>query len=68
VEIHPSEERIKELCSRAVTAEESEFESVLADLRAALRDHAQLTRLMVIKAAKDLNRVPKNYSPSKAAD
>jgi uncharacterized protein YoaH (UPF0181 family) len=65
VEIHSIDERIKELCSRAVTAGESEVEFILAQLRAALREHTRIVRRMT---AKTLNRAPKNYSSSKAAD
>lgn len=65
VEIEDIHERIRELCARALTAEEPEVESLLAELRAALRQHAQLVRKMATRA---LSRSPKNSSLSKAAD
>jgi hypothetical protein len=40
-------------------------ESLLAELRAALRQHALLVRKMAMRA---LSRSPKNTSSSKAAD
>ena len=65
VEIEDIHERIRDLCARAVTAEEPEVESLLAELRAALRQHALLVRKMAMRA---LSRSPKNTSSSKAAD
>ena len=65
VEIEDIHERIRDLCARAVTAEEPEVESLLAELRAALRQHAQLVRKMAMRA---LSRSPQNTSSSKAAD
>jgi hypothetical protein len=68
VEIRAIDERVRQLCLKATTADESEVEAVLAELRAALWEHAQFARLMAIKTAKALNRVPRNDSPTKAAD
>jgi hypothetical protein len=68
LEIHSLDERIRQLCIKATEADESEIESVLAELRAALGDHAQFVRLMTVKTAKALSRVSKNHSPSKVAD
>ena len=56
VEIEDIHERIRDLCARAVTAEEPEVESLLAELRAALRQHALLVRKMAMRA---LSRSPK---------
>ncbi len=61
MEIPSLEDRIRELCSRALAAEEPELEPILSELRAALREHARLVRQM---AAQALNR----GSSAKAAD
>ena len=50
VEIETIHERIRDLCARAVTAEEPEVESLLVELRAALRQHAQIVRDMATRA------------------
>ena len=65
VEIEDIHERIRDLCARAIIANEPEVESVVAELRAALRQHAQLVRDMAKRA---VSRSPKNDSLSKAAD
>ena len=65
VEIDPIDERIRELCERATRAEGSEVESLLLELRAALREHAQFVLYMSKRA---LSRSPQNTSSSKAAD
>jgi hypothetical protein len=46
VEIPPLEERIRLLCAKAVTAEESEIPEIFAELQAALHEHSQLVREM----------------------
>jgi hypothetical protein len=61
VEIPSIDERIRELCSKAVMAKESELEPILSELRATLREHARFVRRM---AAEALNR----GSSAKAAD
>jgi hypothetical protein len=38
------EDRIRHLCTRAVSAEDSEAEVILAELRAALHEHMSFTR------------------------
>jgi len=65
VKTDPIDERIRELCDRATRAEGSEVESLLIELRAALREHAQFVRYMAQRA---LSRSPKNISSAKAAD
>ena len=65
MQIDPIDDRIRDLCARAATAEEPEVESVLVELRAALREHAQYVRYMATRA---WSRSPKNTSSSKAAD
>jgi len=64
VEIHPLEERIKELCERATTAHDSEVPELLSELKALLAEHSEVVRYL---AAKTLNRVGEPSS-SKAAD
>jgi hypothetical protein len=46
VEIPPLDERIRQLCAKAATAEESEVSEILAELNAALREHSQFVREM----------------------
>jgi hypothetical protein len=51
--MHPRrrlEDRIRELCARALTAQESELDAILHALRSALREHAE--RLRKLAAAK----------------
>ena len=62
VEVHPLDERIKELCAKAAAAEESEVEAILRELNAALRAHAQFVRTM---SAHTLNRAPKYHRERK---
>jgi hypothetical protein len=46
------EDRIRELCRRALTASDTELDSIFSALNAALREHTEkLRRLMVIKLA-----------------
>ena len=42
--VPPLEDRIRSLCAQAVCADDSEAEIILAELRAALREHIQFTR------------------------
>jgi hypothetical protein len=65
MEIRPVEERIKELCEKAVTADDSEVPALLAELQALLAEHSQFFRYL---AARTLNRAHKENSSSKAAD
>ena len=44
------EDRIRELCASAVTAEEPELETILSELQSALREHT--ARLRKLAAAK----------------
>jgi hypothetical protein len=62
VQIQPTDERITELCEKLKLAQESEVESLLCELRAALREHAQFVEYMKLRAS---NRSP---SSAKAAD
>jgi uncharacterized coiled-coil protein SlyX len=59
VQVPPLDERIKELCAKAATAQESDMEAVLSELQAALREHNQFVRQMT---AQTLNHGPKKRS------
>jgi hypothetical protein len=59
VEILSLDERIRQLCAKAATAEESEVPEILAELNAALRQHSQFVREM---ARQTLNHTPKKRS------
>jgi hypothetical protein len=62
VQIQPTDKRITELCEKLKLAQESEVESLLCELRAALREHAQFVEYMKLRTS---NRSP---SSAKAAD
>ena len=72
VEVHSIEERIKELCESAATADDSEVPALFAELRALLAEHSEFVRYL---AAKTLNRISQepmqaqqDPSSAKAAD
>jgi hypothetical protein len=65
VEIYPIEERIRNLCDRAKTADESEVSAIFTELRALLAEHSEFVRYLT---AKTLNRANREPSSSKAAD
>ena len=66
VEVHPLDERIRELCARAARAEDSEVETIFSELQDALREHSRFVRAMT---AQTLNRMSsKDAAPSKVAD
>ena len=48
------DDRIRELCARAVAADATDFEQVLSDLRSALHEHLGLTRLMTLQQMQKL--------------
>ena len=54
VEVHPLDERIRQLCAKAATADDSEVEEILAELQRVLREHNEFVRKMV---SHTLNRV-----------
>lgn len=60
------EDRIRELCAMAISARSDEWEPILAELRAALREHVTFLREM----ARTMNGVESdnNMSPSNAAN
>jgi hypothetical protein len=53
VEIHPVDERIRELCERALTVDDAEAPALFAELKALLQEHSEAVRFLV---AKTLNR------------
>ena len=52
------EDRIKDLCTKAVKAEGEELETVLAELREALREQSKRARGMVEDLKRRTNRRP----------
>ena len=52
------EQRIKDLCAKAVKAEGKELDSVLAELREALREQSKRARAMVEDLKRRTNRRP----------
>jgi len=69
VEIHLIEDRIRELCEKAVTTDDTDVPALLSELKALLAQHSGSVRYL---AAKTLNRVAQEPSAgpssSKAAD
>jgi Acetyltransferase (GNAT) family len=65
VEIHLLEDRIRELCEKAATVNDSEVPTLFGELQALLADHSASVRYL---AAKTLKRVSHEPSLSKAAD
>jgi hypothetical protein len=66
VQVHPLNERIRELCARAAEAEEAEVEAIFSELQDALREHSRFVRAMT---AQTLNRMSsKHAAASKTAD
>lgn len=60
VRIPLTDERIRALCAKALTADESEAAAILAELRTALREHNEYLRALALEVL--------NHSSSKAAD
>jgi len=67
MEIEPLDDRIRDICERAVTAKDSEVPKLLAELKALMQSHSEFLRYMV---ARTINRTfdQESISPSKAAD
>jgi len=69
---HPIEQRIRELCERAATVDDSEVAAVLAELNAMLAEHSALVRYLAAKTLnrpkQETNRIEQQPSSSKAAD
>ena len=51
VQVPPLDERIRELCAKVTTAQDSEVEAVLVELQAALREHNQFVGQMTAQTA-----------------
>ena len=43
------EDRIRELCSKAVSSDDSEFSTVMSELRAAMREHVERIRTRAVR-------------------
>jgi hypothetical protein len=65
VEIHLTEDRIRELCEKALSVDDSEAPALFAELKALLAEHSASARYL---ASKTLNRITRTPFPSKAAD
>jgi hypothetical protein len=65
VEIRLIEDRIRELCEKAATVDDSEVTAVFAELNTLLAEHSASVRYL---AAKTLKRVTEEPSSAKAAD
>jgi len=50
MEVDLIDARIKELCEKLAVAQGSEIQTLLSELRAALREHAQYVRHMALRA------------------
>jgi hypothetical protein len=46
---HRSEDRIRELCSKAVSSDDTEFPGVLCELRSAIHQHVQRIRTLAVR-------------------
>ena len=46
---HRSEDRIRELCAKAVTSDDPEFTSVMSELRSAMREHIENIRTLAVR-------------------
>jgi hypothetical protein len=62
---HNIEDRIRELCERALSVDDEEAPALFAELKALLAEHSASTRYL---AAQTLNRIIKPPSLSKAGD
>ena len=54
MELSSIDERVRQLCAKAASAQGQEAEQILAELREALREHARFVRL---KSARTLTRM-----------
>ena len=52
VEIRPIDERIEELCHKALTADDSEVKTLLEELQALLAEHSEASRYLAAKTLK----------------
>jgi hypothetical protein len=58
------EDRIRELCAKALTAQDAEMESIFVALQSALHEHAKRLRRL---AATNLTSVERNQPPDRRA-
>jgi hypothetical protein len=58
------EDRIRELCAKALTAQDAEMEAIFVALQLALREHAERLRRL---AATNLTSAEKNQPPERRA-
>jgi len=49
VPYHRSEDRIRELCAKAVSSDDTEFPGVLSELRSAIHQHVQRIRTLAVR-------------------
>jgi len=43
------EDRIRDLCSKAIASDDSEFASVMSELRSAMREHIEKIRTLAVR-------------------
>ena len=43
------EDHIRDLCTKAISSDDSEFASVMSELRSAMREHAQRIRTLAVR-------------------
>lgn len=60
-----NEDRIRELCARAVSARESDWEPILAELRTLIHEHVLFLRAVTVQLTE---REAESSSGSKSAD
>ena len=46
---HRSDDRIRELCAKAVSSNDAEFPGVLSELRSAIHQHVQRIRTLAVR-------------------
>jgi hypothetical protein len=72
VVIIPIEERIKELCESAATADDSEVPALFAELKGLLAEHSEFVRYLAAKTPNRTSQEPmqahKDPSSAEAAD
>lgn len=46
---HRSEDRVRELCEKAIAADDTEFPVVILELRSAMREHIENIRTLAVR-------------------
>ena len=46
---HRSEERIRDLCAKAVSSNEAELRSIMSELRSTMREHIEKIRTLAVR-------------------